>query len=116
MRPSVCTSLVMVFTGLLAMGSLAAGDEEKIPTREEFKKLVLGETPENVLKAVGKPDTTSEGGDDAFWYYKGKTRDSITGKVDDTAQVVFRKGRVEGVNFAGGVLSIKPRRMIHEPR
>lgn len=68
-------------------------DGKKVYLRDEFKSLVLFKTKDEVLKAVGKPDTTQESGDMIFWYYNGITKDPITDKIDFHVQVVFEKTR-----------------------
>lgn len=69
-------------------------------TREHFKSLVMNRSPEQLLDVVGKPDSTSTNGDTQYWYYRGRTLDYVTGKVDNSAQVVIgRHNLVESVNF-----------------
>jgi outer membrane protein assembly factor BamE (lipoprotein component of BamABCDE complex) len=70
-----------------------------VPTREEFRAKVMGKTPDEVITAVGKPDSTQESGGNQNWYYEKRSRDPITGNVDRSAQVVFEGGRVVRVNF-----------------
>jgi outer membrane protein assembly factor BamE (lipoprotein component of BamABCDE complex) len=60
-------------------------------TRTEFKNLVMGKTPDEVMKAIGKPESTNEGDEKyRYWYYRSITKDEITGKVDLTTNIVFR--------------------------
>jgi hypothetical protein len=74
-------------------------EAKKVYTREEFKSLVMGKTADGVLKAVGKPDSTLEFGDEPSWYYKRVTTDPVSGKVDYSAQLIFAGGVVVGVNY-----------------
>ena len=67
--------------------------------REAFKKAVMGKTPDEVIAAVGKPDSASEGGRETYWRYKERTWDPTASKTDSSAQVVFEKGKVTAVNF-----------------
>lgn len=67
-------------------------------TRDEFRKLVVGKTPDEVIAAVGKPDDTSESGS-VSWTYMYRTKDPITGKTDVSAIVVFEDGRVDRVRY-----------------
>lgn len=76
-----------------------ASPERKIYTRAEFKKIVVGKTPDEVLKAVGKPTSTQENGDRITWYYDDVTRDPVTEKLDVSVQLVFEFGRVARVNY-----------------
>lgn len=72
---------------------------KKAYTRDEFRKLVLNKTADEVIKAVGKPDSTSELGDSVWWYYKNVTTDPITGKTDQSVQLAFSGGVVASVNY-----------------
>lgn len=91
--------------GVTALGSEGAiaprpkGDNKKVPTREEFKAAVTGKTAEEVLRAVGKPDRTSEHLGRQYWYYERASRDTITDKVDVEAQVTFEDGVALSVSF-----------------
>jgi outer membrane protein assembly factor BamE (lipoprotein component of BamABCDE complex) len=73
--------------------------EEKVYTREEFRKLIDGRTQDEVLKLIGKPRRTSEVGPYQYWHYDGVTRDVVTGKLDRNVQLVFEGGRVVRMNF-----------------
>lgn len=68
-------------------------------TRAEFTALVEGKTTGQVIAAVGKPDSTGQTGFGDIWYYNGRTRDTVSGKVDFMAQVVFTGGKVSAVNY-----------------
>lgn len=68
-------------------------------TREEFRQLAIGKTGQELIDAIGRPETTSEGGF-VIWVYKKLTYDPITGKTDADAMVLFdREGRVESVRY-----------------
>lgn len=67
--------------------------------REEFRAVLLGKTPDEVLARIGTPDSTQDYAGRGNWYYRGRTRDPVTGDLDARAQVVFRDGRVKSVNF-----------------
>lgn len=73
--------------------------ERKRYTRAEFTKLVVGKTQAEVIQAVGKPDSTSESGGRVWWYYSNTTTDPITGKTDQSIQLVFEDGKVSEVNY-----------------
>ena len=69
-------------------------------TRNEFEaKLVVGMSEQEVIAAIGTPDSTSENGNLKFWYYKQKTVDPITGKVDSSIQVCFKNGKYSDTNY-----------------
>jgi hypothetical protein len=68
--------------------------------RAKFRESVVGKTPDEVIAAAGKPDSTSESGrGTANWYYQERTVDPVTEKLDGRVQVVFEDGRVSQVNF-----------------
>lgn len=72
--------------------------------REEFRDLLLGKSPDEVLAAVGRPESTQDTrhafvGHQQNWYYRNVTRDPVTGEVDRSVQVNFRNGVVVSVNF-----------------
>ena len=72
----------------------------KLYTRDEFRKLLMGKTMDEVLKAIGKPESTSDTPDrNPTWYYKNITHDPLTKETDSTTYVDFRRGRVEDVRF-----------------
>jgi outer membrane protein assembly factor BamE (lipoprotein component of BamABCDE complex) len=74
--------------------------EPRLMTREEFKKAVIGKKKDDVIKAVGIPDSTSEIGDESLWYYRNKVVDTITGKTDVLIQVsIDKNGRAVSVRF-----------------
>lgn len=75
--------------------------EPKPISRTEFSKLIVGKTPNEVIAAVGKPDTTqsSSDGGNAYWYYNGRTFDPVNGKIDSDAQVIIIRGIVDHVNY-----------------
>lgn len=74
--------------------------EATVYMREDFRKLVLGKTPAEVIAAVGRPDSTGDiSGVGAMWYYKNRTKDSVSGKLDTSAQIVFSNGVASHVNY-----------------
>src|SRR4029453_17557516 len=68
-------------------------------TREKFRELVIGKTPDEVIAVVGKPDRTVESSTAVFWYYDGRTADGATGKADKKAQIIIRNGKAAEVNY-----------------
>ena len=73
--------------------------------------MVIGKTPDEVIAAVGKADSTTTPGPrdlpttdpmyEAFWNYEGKQFaivDPTSGKEDLWATIGFEKGRATNVN------------------
>lgn len=64
---------------------------EKTYTREEFKKLVLGKTKEEVIKLIGKPNRTKEdkylGEYCLVWQYDGIAKDKDAIELDPITQL-----------------------------
>lgn len=75
-----------------------ADKAEKVYSRDEFRGLVVGKTPDEVIRAVGRPDKTS-GADSRYWSYRERTRDPITGKTDGNIMVVFENGAAARVVY-----------------
>ncbi len=87
---------------LLCLLSLVVGCDRPRMTQEEFRNATMSKTQEQVIKAVGKPDSTQEFGGVPTWYYEGFTN-TLTGNKQ-RAQVNFEKTRsgevkVYRVNF-----------------
>lgn len=75
--------------------------EENKPkyTRDEFRNLIVGKTQKEILEILGKPpNSTQDYGDDVNWYYYNTTYDPITG-TSSGAQVRFKNGICEEINF-----------------
>lgn len=72
---------------------------KKVYPRDEFRKLVEGKTADEVLKAVGKPDSTADAGGVTCWHYRGRTFDPVAERTDSSAQVAFERGVVVQVNY-----------------
>jgi hypothetical protein len=77
----------------------AKAEAKRVYTRAEFRVLVLGKTPDEVVRAVGSPDRRSESGVAVFWYYDGRTTNPATSKTDGKAQLIVRDGKVAEVNY-----------------
>jgi hypothetical protein len=53
----------------------------KTMTREAFEAAVKGKTRDEVIQAVGRPDTTRDGdAGSVMWFYNNRTIDPITKK------------------------------------
>ncbi len=72
----------------------------KLP-RDEFRQLISGMTPEQLIEAIGRPDNTQEiEGLGSIWYYTGVALDPATGKMSAMVQIQWRAPGVVGeVNF-----------------
>lgn len=67
--------------------------------RSEFTATVMGKSANEVINAVGRPESNQDHGKIAYWAYDGKTKDPVTGKRDNMTQVEFHDGRVVNVHF-----------------
>jgi uncharacterized protein (DUF58 family) len=119
--PAVVLFIVLAVLGLFALGAGAlfvarasrtaqaeAGAEAQaaataahgVYTRQRFRLLLLDNTPDEVVAAVGKPDSTQDPGDGSpNWSYHQRTRGPVSGEIDGKAQVVFKDGRVTAVDY-----------------
>lgn len=74
-------------------------------SRETFESVVIGKSEDEVIKSVGRPNSTKSGTWErsgikwSYWYYEGRTVDPISGKADYQATVTFENGRVTNVTF-----------------
>lgn len=81
-------------------------------TRQEFEKAVIGKSPQEVIKTIGKPSDTrpgsknhehpeSPGFDGTFDYTDQELSviDSTTGKVCSNVHLHFRNSVVDSVNY-----------------
>ena len=77
-------------------GKTTESTQTGIMTRDEFRRTVMGKTPDQVVKAVGRPNRTQEFAGMA-WVYDERTKDPVTGNVDTFAIVAFHGGVVWNV-------------------
>lgn len=68
-------------------------------SRNEFYNRINDKRSEEVIQIVGAPDSRQQSGQKEYWYYRGKTYDPLTNKVDQSAQVFVDWGKVKEVNF-----------------
>jgi outer membrane protein assembly factor BamE (lipoprotein component of BamABCDE complex) len=77
--------------------------QEPIPTREEFRKRLLGMTTNQVLQAIGKPAHAGEATGEnlrVWWLYnRGMTIDPVSQTADSTLSVYFERGKVVEVRY-----------------
>ena len=66
----------------------------KLYTRDEFRKLLMGKTMDEVIQLIGKPDSTSDFGDgEPTWRYKEITTDPVSSRTDTSVTVWFNRGK-----------------------
>src|SRR5262245_46867062 len=80
-----------------------AGEKERmfrVYTREEFRHLVMGKTPKEVMAAVGRPDNTDDrpDGSPRTWYYWSSVTNPATGR-GDKGILDFQDGKVVVVRW-----------------
>lgn len=72
-------------------GAVQAEEQKKanaIP-RREFELMLENKRQAKILELVGKPERTEKSGLMTRWYYKDRTLDPVTGKVDAVTVVEF---------------------------
>lgn len=68
--------------------------------RDEFRRRVLYRQAKDVIAAVGRPDETRDAGGTAYWTYRNRTRDPVTGRTDEVAVIEMQQGNVAvGISF-----------------
>jgi hypothetical protein len=75
-----------------------AAEGKRVYIRDEFRQLVMGKTPDEVLAAVGRPDETAEGGGVTRWTYRDRVR-AAPGEGAASPVVVFRDGKAAEVVY-----------------
>ena len=105
MRAAIVIFLVFMQTIAFADPDIKDAIPHAFPTvtfpmmRDEFKRVVVGKRPEEVIQAVGKPERTTEhSSGDESWIYRNKTKDPTTEKVGN-AYLHFKSGIVNSVSF-----------------
>lgn len=91
----------------IVLGKTIAKNDGMIPTparatmtRAEFRAAVEGKTAEEIIAAIGKPDSTTESSaGNETWRYGRITKDPTTGNVDSQAAFTFSKGRAANVTI-----------------
>lgn len=71
-------------------------------SRREAEALLIGKTPDEVLKAWGKPESTSDSrGKPSMWTYRSRTVDPVSGKDDRETYVIFdqESGKVKNIMY-----------------
>jgi hypothetical protein len=68
-------------------------------TREEFRKLVMGKTPDEVIAAVGRPDKIHDDQGGQSWYYDQRTIETLNDTIDNRVRLRIEGGRVVDVSY-----------------
>lgn len=71
----------------------------RVFSREDFSRLVMGKSEEEVIHAVGRPDETSADDEARYWHFKNRTLDPLTQEKDTDVQVVIEGGKVTKINY-----------------
>ena len=71
----------------------------KVYSRLEFESLVVNCTQEQVIQKVGRPEKTTDLFFISQWFYRSRTMNSVTGKLDEEAIVVLERGLVTMVVY-----------------
>lgn len=74
--------------------------EKKSYTRDEFKKLAVGKTSEQLIATFGRPDMTFDHEDSSprRWYYRNRVLNPATNKVEGV-WINFSDGKSESVEW-----------------
>ena len=62
-------------------------------------QLLMGKSQEEVLRLIGRPDSTQDYTRWQNWFYRHITYDPISRKPDYTANVVIEYGKVSDISF-----------------
>ena len=71
----------------------------RIYTREEFTRLVIGKSSEEIEASVGKPNMTSEAAGEIILIYFHPTVDPENGTKDAIVRIHFEKGKAVRIKF-----------------
>lgn len=78
-----------------------AQPEPRTPlSRDELKNLIIGKSPEELLRELGRPTNTRERlHGNQSWTYENISYDPISGKQDQIIFVDFEDGKVSRIHF-----------------
>jgi hypothetical protein len=87
-------------SGLIQPEGGRVGDRDKKYTREEFKKLAIGKTPDQLIATLGRPTSTEDyrDGSPRRWYYYGRALNPATGEYSG-AWIDFADGKAIDVDW-----------------
>lgn len=72
---------------------------ERVYSRADFERTVLGKTQAEVRQTIGPPSVETANGAGTEWKYFSFTTDPFTGRVDSVAVVVFADGKAARVDY-----------------
>jgi len=88
---------MILFVAINSGHGPVGGGSGGVMTREHFQQAVIGKTPQQVIQAVGRPDSTALG--DTQWMYYDKTKNPTTGQNDEGTFIRFNSGVAVSVEF-----------------
>ena len=93
--------LFLLIVAVVVGAAVLSRSPDTVRSREEFKRIVLGKTPEQVIAAIGRPDVQggAEGDRPEWWHYHERVRNPVTGKANG-ATLRFVGGRVTEVEWS----------------
>ncbi|MEQ8975685.1 MAG: hypothetical protein RIE73_35555 [Coleofasciculus sp. C1-SOL-03] len=106
--PAIAVSSLFLFRSQLqpvVSGFISRFDSDpKVMLQDDFRRAVLGKTKQDVIQAVGRPDSTSDlgeilGNNVSYWDYDNQTLDAASGKFS-SATVRFENNVVEDIRFS----------------
>ena len=106
--PAIAVSSLFLFRSQLqpvVSGFISRFDSDpKVMLRDDFRRAVLGKTKQEVIQAVGRPDSTLDlreisWNNVSYWDYDDKTLDAASGKAS-SATVRFENNVVEDIRFS----------------
>lgn len=92
---------VALLCALFGCSSERPNDQRPTLSRQEFaSRCVVGDGYLQCKAGVGAPDRTQESTAGVeYWYFLRRTRDPVTGRVDNVTQVVIERGWIRAINF-----------------
>jgi hypothetical protein len=105
----VCGAMMFMWTAPAPVNAPPAANQaaeieparsNHVYSRDEFKKLVMGKTPDEVIAALGRPDGTNDNPDGSprRWHYIRRVTNPETA-LPDSAVLLFADGKVAGVEW-----------------
>ena len=93
MRRLAFLFLVLTLTACYQPSVPTTQKAKTVYSRDEFRKLVIGKTQDEVIKAVGKPFKTHDDPSNVFWMYQGITFDPVSDNHDNFIFINFVDGK-----------------------
>jgi hypothetical protein len=102
--PAIPIVLLLALTFLFLLWSRegpAPAQNSRPMTREQFHALVIGKTADEVIKAVGPPDSRWSPDDGSFELWQYRQRTSNDRMIDPFYMIRFVNGKVENARAGG---------------